>query len=125
LSGRQRTCDPLAAAVRVAEILHNSLDLNDRISRLVLRLTYGVSGAVVDLAREVAADLLRGDYARLEKAGLVDPALIDAVNDDAILACVDGSRDKLGIVREASRRVARRRAQLAQATRPVLDTYVP
>jgi helicase len=125
LSGRQRTCDLLAAAARVAEILHNSLDLNDRISRLVLRLTYGVSGAVVDLAREVAADLLRGDYARLEKAGLVDPALIDAVNDDAILACVDGSRDKLGIVREASRRVARRRAQLAQATRPVLDTYVP
>lgn len=119
-----RTCDLLPAAARVAEILHPTLDLNDRISRLVIRLTYGVSGPVVDLAREVGAELLRGDYRRLELASLCEPGTIDAANDDAILACVDGSEDKLRLVQEAGRRIAQRRTRLEQATRPVLEAYI-
>ena len=119
-----RACDLLPTAARVAEILHASLDLNDRIGRLVIRLTYGVSGAVVDLAREAGAALLRGDYYRLEKAGLIEPSSIETAGDDAILACVDGDREKLSLVRESGRRAAQRRARLDQATHPVLDTYV-
>ena len=119
-----RTCVLLPAAARVAEILHPSLDLSERIGRLVVRLTYGVSGAVVDLAREIGAELLRGDYYRLERANLVEPQAIESASDEVILRCIDGSGDKLKRVREGAERAAQRRARLEQGQRPVLEAYV-
>jgi helicase len=63
-----RTCDLLPVAARIAEILNPTLDLNDRVSRLTLRLTHGIPSAACDLARDVGAALLRGDYTRLVRA---------------------------------------------------------
>jgi len=60
-----RTSDMLPTAARVAEILHPTLDLGDRVARLTIRLTYGIPSAAVELARELGSELLRGDYCRL------------------------------------------------------------
>lgn len=49
-----RTSDLLPVAAKVAEILHPTLNLGDRVGRLVVRLTHGVPGAVAEIAREGA-----------------------------------------------------------------------
>jgi hypothetical protein len=114
----------LPVAARVAEILHPTLDLGQRIGRLVVRLTYGVPGAVADLAREAGADLLRGDYCALAQAGFGEPEAIAAADDATLLVAVDGDRNKVTIIRTAAERVAVRRAAAAKAASPILEAYV-
>lgn len=119
-----RTCDLMPVAARVAEILHPTLDLGDRVSRLAVRLTHGVPAAAVDLAKLGGADLLRGDYRRLADAKLSEPDHIDAATDGQILACVDMDKSKLALVRELAKRIAKHRAEAIKASTPILDTYV-
>ncbi len=119
-----RASDLLPVAARVAEILHPTLDLGHRVGRLVVRLTYGVPGAVADIAREAGADLLRGDYCALAKAGLGEPSAIAASDDRTLLAAVAGDRNKVTIMRAAAERVAARRAEIAKASTPVLEPYM-
>jgi helicase len=119
-----RTCDILPTAARVAEILHPTLDLGDRVARLTVRLTMGIPGAAVDLAREAGSTLLRADYCRLAQAGLCEPTAIAAAVDTQILACVDGDREKLTSVRETATRVEARRLKLAADLVPILEAYV-
>ncbi|CEG10255.1 hypothetical protein BN961_03693 [Afipia felis] len=115
----------MPVAARVAEIPHPTLDLGDRVRRLAIRLTYGVPSAAVDLAQFAGADLLRGDYCRLAAAQLCEPEQIDAATDDQILACVDKDRRKLALVRDAAKRVAKRRAEAVAPSAPILEVYVP
>jgi helicase len=119
-----RTCDLMPVAARVAEILHPTLDLGDRVRRLAIRLTYGVPSTAVELAQFAGADLLRGDYCRLANASLCEPDQISAASDNQILACIDDDKSKLGIVREAGKRVAKQRAEKATPKIPVLEAYV-
>ena len=119
-----RTCDVLPTAARVAEILHPTLNLEDRIGRLAIRLTFGIPGPAVDLAREAGAELLRGDYCRLVDAGVADPDAVSRTDDARLLACLDESHQKLAIVRDAAGKALERRAQAAAAARPVLEPYV-
>ncbi|MFX8425952.1 hypothetical protein ABTL79_19410, partial [Acinetobacter baumannii] len=81
--------------------------------------------AAVDLAQFAGADLLRGDYCRLAAAQLCEPEQIDAATDDQILACVDTDRRKLALVRDAAKRVAKRRAEAVAPSAPILEVYVP
>jgi replicative superfamily II helicase len=119
-----RTCDLMPVAARIAEILHPTLDLGDRVGRLAVRLTYGVPSAAVDLAKLGGTDLQRGDYRRLAEAGLCDPGRIADAIDGQILSCVDMSRAKLTLVRDLAKRIAERRAQSIKASTPILDAYV-
>jgi helicase len=119
-----RTCDVIPVAARVAEILKPTLDLSDRVGRLAIRLTYGVSGEAVDLAREAGGDLLRGDYQRLTAAKLCEPDRIAQANDKLLLECLDNDDDKVALVREAGLRIAERRTAVAKIPAPVLDAYV-
>jgi helicase len=119
-----RTCDVLPTAARVAEILHPTLDLEDRVGRLAIRLTHGIQGPAVDLAREAGSALLRGDYCQLVDAGLADPDAVAKADDARLLACLGESRQKLAIVREAAGKAAVRRAQAAAAAGPALEPYV-
>ena len=119
-----RTCDLLPTAARVAEILHPTLDLKDRVGRLTIRLTYGVPPAAVDLAREAGANLLRGDYCRLAKDGLCEPEAIAAADEATLLSCLDSDKKKLALLREATLRIIARRAKATALTAPLLDTYV-
>jgi helicase len=119
-----RTCDLMPVAARVAEILHPTLDLGDRVSRLAVRLTHGVPAAAVDLAKLGGADLLRGDYRRLAEARLCEPEQIEDAADGQILACVDMDRRKLALIRDLAKRILERRAQDIKPTTPILDAYV-
>jgi helicase len=119
-----RTSDLLPVAARVAEILHPTLDLGQRVGRLVVRLTYGVSGTIADIAREAGVDLLRGDYCALAKAGFGEPSAIAVADDATLLMAVAGDRNKVTILRAAAERVAVRRAEAAKASTPVLEAYV-
>lgn len=119
-----RTCDLLPTAARVAELLHPTLDLGERVGRLSIRLTHGVPAEAVDLARQTAAGLLRGDYVRLVAAGFCHPDAIEVAHDDAILACIDHDQRKLSLVRSAVAPIRRRRADLEALSAPVLDAYV-
>lgn len=119
-----RTCDVLPTAGRVAEILHPTLNLQDRIGRLVIRLTLGIPGAAVDLARTAGSDLLRGDYCRLVEAGVADPEAVFNADDARLLASLGGNRQKLAIVREAALKAIARKALAAALVTPVLEPYV-
>lgn len=119
-----RTCDLLPVAARVVEILHPTLDLSDRIGRLTIRLTYGVPSAATDLAREAGAELLRADYCRLAAKGLCDPEKLDKATDQQLLDTLSNDGRKVALVRDASKRIAERRAKLAKIGTPVLSAYV-
>jgi hypothetical protein len=119
-----RCSDLLPVAAQVAEILHPTLDLGDRVGRLVLRLTYGIPGSMTDLARHAGADLLRGDYCALAHGGLSEPSAIAGADEATLLRAVGGDREKVSVVRTAGERVAARRAEMARVLKPALPAYV-
>lgn len=119
-----RTCDLLPVAARVAALLHPGLEFGDRISRLVIRLTYGVPAVAVDLARECGVGLLRGDYLKLAAAGLCDPAAIAVTNDKQLLDCIGNDATKLAIVRRSAERMAAIQAQKSVGSEATLAPYV-
>jgi helicase len=119
-----RTCDLLGIAARVAELLHPNIEFENRIERLSLRLTLGIPGPAVDLARYAGAELPRGDYRRLVAAGLCDDRTIAAACDDALLACLDGDRRRLSIVRSAAAALASAKEEASnQPSPPTLEPY--
>ena len=58
----------IGIAGRVAELLYPELNLGSRVEHLVVRLTHGVPGNAVDLARTPGGSLARGHYLRLARA---------------------------------------------------------
>jgi len=119
-----RTSDLLPVAARIAEILNPTLDLSDRVGRLTLRLTYGIPSAACDLAREVGAGFLRGDYTRLATQNFCEPDRIATATDEDLLACLDMDKKKLALLRQASTAVEARRASQLKTTIPILEAYV-
>ncbi|MEW5961117.1 MAG: DEAD/DEAH box helicase, partial [Chloroflexota bacterium] len=100
-SVKSRTCDVLPVVAKVGELLHPNLNLGDRVQRLLFRLELGLPAAAVDLARYARDQLSRGDYLRLIKAGVGKVEALEAAGDEVILACVDGDRAKLAVIRNA------------------------
>jgi replicative superfamily II helicase len=119
-----RTCDLLPTAARVAEILHPTLDLGDRVGRLTIRLMLGIPGPAAALARIIGSDLLRGDYCRLATAGLCSIETISAADDQALLACVDNDRSKVALIRRAILTMSARQDETPIIAGPLLDAYV-
>lgn len=93
-------------------------------SRLAVRLTYGIPAAAVELAQIAGTELLRGDYCRLAAARLCEPDRIGAAAEGELLGCLDLNRGKLAIVLDAAERIAQRRARAQKVTGPVLEAYV-
>lgn len=98
-----RTCDVLPTVARAAELIHPGLDLGDRPARVLTRLDVGVPAEAVDLAMHAGTRIARGDYHRLLKIGLCDPARLDNATDDELLAPLGNDREKLDAVRQAAR----------------------
>ncbi|WP_455271604.1 DEAD/DEAH box helicase [Rhizobium herbae] len=119
-----RAADLIGVAARVAEILYPELDLSDRVQRLTLRLTYGVPASSVDLAREVGANLTRGDYCALTEARLDAVTNIEGAKDADFLRVLGGDPEKLAIVRKAAASAAERKLKAAAAPVPVIPLYV-
>lgn len=119
-----RAADLIGVAARVAEILHPELDLSDRVQKLTVRLTYGVPGTAVDLARGAGANLTRGDYCALVEAGLDVVVNIDDASDADILRLLSDNDEKLAIVRKAARSAAERKSKTAVTPAPVIPQFV-
>lgn len=118
---KSRTVDLLPTTARVAELLYPDLDLSERLDRLLIRLELGGPPEIVDLGRELGHRLTRGDYLRLIRTGLANVETVQAVDDDAILPCVDGDINKLSQVRSAITRVAMRNR--TKIVSPILPEY--
>jgi helicase len=114
-----RAADLLGVAARVAEILHPELDLSDRVQKLTVRLTYGVPGTAVDLAREAGANLTRGDYCALVAAGRDAVADIEGAADADILRVLGDDDEKLAIARKAARLAVERKANATATAKPL------
>ena len=81
-----RTCDVLPMIGRAAELLHAGLELEQRVSRLVVRLDLGIQGPAVDLARFAARSLDRADYRRLCDARMTERDTLAAAEDKVLLS---------------------------------------
>ena len=119
-----RAADLIGVAARVAEILHPQLDLSERVQKLVVRLTYGVPGTAVDLAREAGGNLTRGEYCALIEARLEGVAAIESASDADILRVLDQDGEKLAIVRKAARSAGERNAKVAATPLPAIPQFV-
>jgi helicase len=98
-----RTCDVLPMIARAAAIIHEGLDLQDRVNRLLVRLDLGIPGPAVNLARYAGRDLGRNDYRQLCNAGLTERDALAAADDATLLRLFDNSHRKIAVLREAVR----------------------
>jgi replicative superfamily II helicase len=119
-----RAADLIGVAARVAEILHPELDLSARVQKLVVRLTYGVAGSAVDLAREAGTNLTRGDYCALVEAGLIIVEDIEAADDADVVRVLGGDVDKLAVVRTAAQAATQRKSRPSTAALPEIPKFV-
>ena len=113
-----RTCDVLPMIARAAELLQAGLDLEERVSRLLVRLDLGIPGPAVDLARFTQRALDRSDYRRLVEAGLITREALTAADDPTLLRHLGNHAQKLRAVRDASTQW-----RTARPPAPVLPVY--
>ena len=116
----------MPTVARIAAILSPDadLDMGQRVERLLVRLTYGVPAAAVDLARGAGATLTRGDYCELVRHDLAAIQSIADAGDERLLGALGGDRQKAEIVREAARLAAVRASAAEPVRLPILDPYV-
>ena len=116
-----RTCDVLPMIARAAELLHAGADLQQRTSRLLLRLELGIQGPAVDLARFAERGLDRTDYRKLCEAAMTTQEALTRADDKALLPLLGNDPRKISVVREAVERWQLARPSVAPA--PTLPTY--
>jgi helicase len=120
-----RTCDMLRIAADIAEILHPSLDLAERVGRLVVRLDLGIEGAAVEIGRLARGQLSRSDYRKLVAVGLTSALQLKTADEATLVECFDNDRLKLKIVREVADKMAEQeRRRAGQKPAPILEPYV-
>lgn len=117
-----RTCDLLPTVVQVAGILHPSLDLEENLSRLLIRLSVGVPVAAVDLAKQAGLRLTRGDYLQLLNVGLCSIEAIESSTDTVLLSHLGNDEVKLAVVRRAAE-VHRQQEREYIPPLPILELY--
>ncbi len=118
-----RTRDVLPMVARVAALLHPGLPLGERLDRLLVRLEFGVGGAVADLAGQARAALSRAEYQLLAASGLGKPDRVVATGDDVLLGLL-GTREKVDALRRACDQVVEIRARKAAETMSLLEAYI-
>lgn len=96
-----RTCDVLPVIARAAELLHADLDLQERTTRLLLRLDLGIQGPVIDLARFAERTLDRADYRRLCDAALTTQDALMRAENHTLLPLIGNDIRKLAALRHA------------------------
>jgi len=98
-SAAARTVDILPTVCRVAELLHPTLKLESRVSRLIARMEAGVSVRGVGIAEYFGNRLSRADYLSLLKAGVDSLASLGAVTDSQLLVLVGNDPEKVRMIR--------------------------
>lgn len=117
-----RTCDLLPTVARVAEILHPELDLEQRLTQLLIRLDVGLPATAIELAMQAGPRLTRGDYLRLLEAGLYSIDILENSSDETVLSCLNGNNEKLTIIRQAIEAHRQQEDEL-KFTSPILGPY--
>jgi replicative superfamily II helicase len=121
-----RTADLLDTVFRIAELLHDGVDLSERRMRLLTRLQVGVPGTCVEIAQIFGNNLTRGDYQSLLMANLMTVGAIDAVCDSDLTQALGGGAEaqrKSSLIRDLLRD---RRIHPQTVTLPVrLPPYSP
>jgi helicase len=102
-----RTRDVIGTVIDIARYLHPTVQLDDLAGLLPVQLELGIPADLVPLALQAGANLGRHDYLRLQNAGLTEPATILGTDDEALLACVGGSRLRLDTLRQAAEAASR------------------
>lgn len=115
-----RTADFLPAVAKVASVIHPSLELTDRVTRLVARLETGVSGEVAEIARRVGSRITRGEYQMLVQKGFVSPEAIDSASEGDLLQCLGADQEKVKILRAAARSI---KEKIELPAFPILPEY--
>ena len=113
-----RTKDVIETVIGIATELHPTADLARLAALLPAQLELGISANFAPLA-VAGADLSREDYLRLADAGLTTPELVGEADDDKLLGLLNGDRDRLRSLREATTTVSE-----AAAT-PSLNDLLP
>lgn len=122
-SVRARVCDVLPPIIGIVQILHPDLDLTERASRLLIRMEFGIPASIAELASILGNQLTRSDYLNLVNASLGSIESIEQSNDDDLLACLNQSPGKLGVVRQAVLKYHQHENNLLPS--PILPPYEP
>ncbi len=122
-AAKSRTCDLLPTVVHVAQTLHPECELDERCSRLLIRLETGIPGSAVEIASLAGSRLNRGDYHQLVKAGMCSPEAVLRATDDDLLVHLGGDAEKLVVLRNAAE--ASREATESEPLVPILPPYEP
>lgn len=117
---KSRTCDLLPTVVRIGQILHPTLNLGDRVVRLLTRLEIGLPAGMVDVAFLLGTGLSRGDYLSLLAARLMTLDDLEKASDETILKCVGGEKSKLAALRKS---LKERVPQGPPIIEPILPPY--
>lgn len=102
----------------MAAVIQPTADLTRLAELLPVQLELGIPSELAPLAL-AGADLTREQYLTLISAGLTTPELIDKADDEALLKCVGGARQRFHTLREAVRKT------LDDAAVPTLDEVLP
>lgn len=90
-----RTCDILPVVARVVEILYPGTDLDQRSSRLLVRLELGVPGNILGIATRLGKKLTRGDYLRLLSNNICTMEALENTDQNKLLECLGRDKEKL------------------------------
>ena len=96
--------------------------MQQRVTRLLLRLELGIQGPMVDFARHARRTLDRADYRRLCKAGMTALEALAESEDSTLLPLLGNDPRKIARVRDA---VERWRESRHPAPPPALSEYQP
>ena len=98
-----RTADLLVSVTRVAELLHDKLDLSQNRVRLITRLQVGVSNKTTEIAKLFGNNLSRGDYLNLVRAGIFTKEAIENTSSatlEATLGVGSGAEQKVQMMNQ-------------------------
>jgi helicase len=106
----------------MAAVIHPTADLARLVELLPVQLELGIPADLAPLAL-AGAELTREHYLTLVSAGLKTPELITAADDETVMKCTGGSRQRLRTLRDAVQRTTEAAAipSLDEALLPPTD----
>ncbi|MFN8579187.1 MAG: caspase family protein [Candidatus Sericytochromatia bacterium] len=99
-SSVNRTFDILPVVIRIAEILHPSLDLKQRAEKLLIRLENGIPASMFEIAKKIGTSLSRADYLNLLNSSIDNLEKLSESKDEYLLALLSNDKNKVTEIRD-------------------------
>lgn len=96
-----RTRDFIRAVSGIAEILYPSLELEERVNKIFIRLEFGIPSKLCEIAGCMGSSLSRADYQSLLHANLFEINALQESSDAVMLNALNGNTTKLNIIKFA------------------------